>query len=100
LITNFFLFNFTKDLKNVSRAVTLPPFQRALNEFAAYLEFIKVSPLTVKNYLSDINQFLKWVEKNGKKELTEITSKDIKRYLIIEFAAAPEATKERKTDFS
>jgi len=31
------------------------------------------------------------------KELTEITSKDIKRYLIIEFAAAPEATKERKT---
>ena len=35
-----------------------------VNEFRAYLEAEKISPNTVKNYLSDIRQFLTWLESN------------------------------------
>ncbi|BCX15076.1 MAG: hypothetical protein KatS3mg088_759 [Patescibacteria group bacterium] len=89
-------FNFAKKIKNISRSVFIPPLSQAINQFSSYLESQKVSALTRKNYLADINQFSRWVEKTGKKEVKEITSKDIKRYLIIELSNAPEATKDRK----
>ena len=57
--------DFTKDIENVSpnsdkKAVVNPIF----NEFKSYLATEKVSPNTIKNYLSDIRQFLTWVETN------------------------------------
>jgi site-specific recombinase XerD len=36
-----------------------------INGFKAYLEAEKVSPNTIKNYLSDIRQFSAWLEKNN-----------------------------------
>ncbi|QLG70067.1 MAG: hypothetical protein CH104c_0839 [Candidatus Woesebacteria bacterium] len=74
----------------------VPPLERAAAEFSNYLEAQKASFLTRKNYLADINQFLRFIEKQSKKDLQEITSKDIKRYLIIELASSPETTKDRK----
>ena len=35
-----------------------------LNEFRRYLEKEKTSPLTIKNYLSDLRHFLGWLEGN------------------------------------
>ena len=35
-----------------------------VNEYRTYLEAEKVSPNTVKNYVSDIRQFLSWLESN------------------------------------
>jgi len=35
-----------------------------LNEFRRYLEKEKTSPLTIKNYLSDLRHFLGWLERN------------------------------------
>lgn len=35
-----------------------------IDSFKAYLEAEKVSPNTVKNYLSDIKQFMTWLESN------------------------------------
>jgi|GEM_PF-2482322 len=96
LDNNFLSFNFAKNIKNISKAVIVPPLERVVTEFSNYLEVQKASFLTRKNYLADINQFLRFIEKQGKKDLQEITSKDIKRYLIIELASSPEATKDRK----
>jgi len=36
----------------------------AINEFRSYLESEKVSNNTIKNYLSDIRQFMVWLESN------------------------------------
>jgi len=96
LDTNLLSFNFAKNIKNISKAVMVPPLERAAAEFSNYLEAQKASFLTRKNYLADINQFLRFIEKQSKKDLQEITSKDIKRYLIIELASSPETTKDRK----
>ncbi|HKB88492.1 MAG TPA: site-specific integrase [Patescibacteria group bacterium] len=57
--------DFMKGLENV----TLRPGKKAdvdpvINNFKAYLEAEKVSPNTVKNYLSDIKQFMSWLESN------------------------------------
>lgn len=37
----------------------------SVNEFKLHLESQKISPNTVKNYLSDIKQFLSWLETRG-----------------------------------
>lgn len=37
-------------------------FEKILNQFRAGLEKEKVSPVTIKNYLSDVRHFLAWVE--------------------------------------
>jgi site-specific recombinase XerD len=42
------------------RPVTTP----VVEDFKAFLEAEKVSPNTVKNYLSDIKQFMTWLETN------------------------------------
>ena len=34
----------------------------SIEEFRGYLESEKISPNTIKNYLSDIKQFFNWVE--------------------------------------
>ncbi len=92
----FISFDFAQGVKNISKAHDLSPFEKDVKEFSFFLESQKASPLTIKNYLSDISQFLKWIEKTGKKEINQIISKDIKRYLIIELSHAPQNTKDRK----
>jgi site-specific recombinase XerD len=57
--------NFTKDIENISvrhkkKAEVNPVF----SGYKAYLENEKVSPNTIKNYLSDIRHFLTWLETN------------------------------------
>lgn len=41
-----------------------------MNDFKAFLEAEKVSANTIKNYLSDIKQFMSWVEANQPKAQT------------------------------
>jgi site-specific recombinase XerD len=38
--------------------------QPIVDEFKAFLENEKVSESTLKNYISDIRQFVNWLEKN------------------------------------
>ena len=40
-----------------------------VNEFRSYLETQKISRNTIKNYLSDIKQFLSWVELNKQQSI-------------------------------
>ena len=59
-------FDFTTGLENISFSKTkkqsLTPI---ISDFQSYLESQKVSKNTVKNYVSDIRQFLVWIETNG-----------------------------------
>lgn len=58
-------FNFMEGIENVT-AVVKPKVDQisVLNEFRTQLEAEKASPNTIKNYLSDIRQFLAWLEAN------------------------------------
>jgi site-specific recombinase XerD len=57
--------NFTEGIENVStnsaKKATVNPIS---NDFKAHLVNEKVSPNTIKNYLSDIKHFLLWLEQN------------------------------------
>lgn len=59
--------DFMKDVENISGAnkakVSATPL---VGEFRSYLESEKVSKNTIKNYLSDINQFMSWVEASNR----------------------------------
>lgn len=63
--------NFMKDIENISvanrRKSMVSP---VVNDFRSYLETQKVSKNTVKNYVSDIRQFLVWVETNHQSQVT------------------------------
>lgn len=57
--------DFMSEIENISEAKTkrsavLP----VVNEFRGYLVKEKVSPNTIKNYISDVRQFLTWLEQN------------------------------------
>jgi len=80
--TNILDYNFTKDLKNIQTSKPISPFEGYSNQFASSLKSDKASPLTIKNYLSDVNQFLYWTGKIEQRQLSHITSKDIKRYIV------------------
>jgi site-specific recombinase XerD len=41
-----------------------PAIDPVMTNFRSYLEAEKVSPNTIKNYLSDIKQFMNWLETN------------------------------------
>ena len=68
--------DFTKDLKNIG---TSPKNRRkgspVTNDFKSYLEEQKVSPNTIKNYLSDVRHFTAFHP-----TASEITSKSIEGY--------------------
>lgn len=55
--------DFTEGVENLTTLkvtkITLSPI---INEFQAYLEAKKMSKNTLKNYLSDVRQFLSWLE--------------------------------------
>ncbi|MGA3292320.1 MAG: site-specific integrase [Candidatus Microgenomates bacterium] len=58
--------DFMNDIENISlghrqKSSTSP----IIEDYRSYLEAQKVSKSTVKNYVSDIRQFLAWVETNG-----------------------------------
>ena len=58
-------FNFMETIENVTTSKKPAVNSSSLvNEFRAHLEAEKASPNTIKNYLSDINQFLTWLESN------------------------------------
>lgn len=57
--------DFMNGIENISqgkpkRTTTIP----MIEDFRQYLEAEKVAPNTIKNYLSDIRQFLLWFEQN------------------------------------
>lgn len=58
--------DFMKDIENISfvnkQKSTIDPI---VEDFRSYLETEKVSKNTVKNYVSDIRQFLTWIEANN-----------------------------------
>lgn len=57
--------DFMSDIENISSAVkTKSQVNPLVNEFRGYLETEKISGNTIKNYLSDIRQFLTWIESN------------------------------------
>ncbi len=58
-------FNFMEGIENAT-SVKKPQANAIsiINEFRAHLEAEKSSPNTIKNYLSDVRQFLSWLETN------------------------------------
>jgi len=102
-LSRFFLeedllgFDFTSGIENITSTPLAFPVEKSAKEFEAYLATEKISPVTIKNYAADINQFARWTKNLGKKEMKDIVSKDIKRYLVLEFSEAPQATVDRKT---
>lgn len=54
--------NPTSKIKNISQQETKSPAEKVLKNFRNYLEQEKASPLTIKNYLSDLRHFLAWLE--------------------------------------
>lgn len=57
--------DFMGGIENFSyRKVRAPSFARMTDEFRSYLEAEKISGNTVKNYVSDVRQFLAWLESN------------------------------------
>ena len=63
--------DFMKDIENVSEIKThISKVNPIIDDFRSYLESQKVSKNTIKNYLSDIRQFLTCVETNHQSQLT------------------------------
>jgi site-specific recombinase XerD len=57
--------DFMSGIENVGiGAKEKPNMDPVVNDFRAFLEAEKVSSSTIKNYLSDIKQFLTWLETN------------------------------------
>lgn len=59
-------FNFMTGIENkrnqsINKEISLKPI---VDDFKAFLEAEKVSSSTLKNYMSDINQFMDWLAKN------------------------------------
>jgi len=54
-------YNFSKHVVNVS-IVSKPKPTRLIRDFEAHLLEEKISPNTIKSYLSDINQFMEWTK--------------------------------------
>jgi site-specific recombinase XerD len=102
-LSKFFLeedllgFDFASGIENITSTPLAFPVEKSAKEFEAHLATEKISPVTIKNYTADINQFTRWTKNLGKKGMKDITSKDIKRYLVLEFSDAPQATTDRKT---
>jgi site-specific recombinase XerD len=52
-------------IENVGRQIKKKPgIDPVIKDFRSFLEAEKVSPNTIKNYLSDIKQFITWLESN------------------------------------
>ena len=53
-----------------------------LKDFAVFLEEAERSPVTIKNYLCDLNYFWKWLEQKNNQKLTpeKITPTDLRDY--------------------
>lgn len=66
--TQFIDADFMEGVENIlaggGSARKKPQENSAINEFKAFLEAEKISPNTIKNYLSDIKQFMSWLEDN------------------------------------
>lgn len=57
--------DFMGEIENISEAkIKRAGASPVINEFRGYLQKEKVSPNTIKNYISDIRQFLSWLESN------------------------------------
>ena len=57
--------DFTTGIENVSsKPIKKPSVNPVFNDFRSFLEAEKVSPNTIKNYLSDIRHFLTWLDSN------------------------------------
>ena len=60
--------DFMIGIENSSEAKVIKEIKMAdhpsIGEFRSYLESEKISPNTIKNYLSDIRQFMIWLENN------------------------------------
>lgn len=54
--------NFTEGVENVSENRKRPTSSPFLEKFKLHLEAEKVSKNTIKNYVSDVKQFLAWIE--------------------------------------
>jgi len=66
--TQLLNFDFMAGIENITSV-------SVVNEFRAHLEGQKASPNTIKNYLSDIRQFLTWLEAN--QEILNSTAKRV-----------------------
>lgn len=57
-------------------------FENYWERFAAHLEQLERSPLTIKNYRSDLKAFVKWLDQPGQAlpSLTKVSSKEMKQY--------------------
>lgn len=59
-------FDFTQSVTNISQRKETQVLESSLvTDFRSYLEQGKASKNTIKNYVSDVKQFLDWLEKNN-----------------------------------
>jgi site-specific recombinase XerD len=62
--------DFMSQIENISHATKAKPqIDPIIKQFRAQLEAEKVSPNTIKNYLSDVRQFLSWLEANNQTQI-------------------------------
>lgn len=59
-------FNFMDGVQNISdiRKIGALSYHSVINQFTSHLEAEDVSKSTIKNYVSDVRQFLTWLERN------------------------------------
>jgi site-specific recombinase XerD len=58
--------NFMQGIENIGKGtVKKKDTSPIIDDFKAYLEAEKISQNTIKNYLSDIKQFMSWLETNN-----------------------------------
>lgn len=62
--------DFMNEIENVSLRKTTVATHPAVKNFQSYLEAKNVSKNTVKNYVSDVRQFLTWLEINNQQSTT------------------------------
>lgn len=73
LILNEILhFDFMENTTNIKKEKFMPEEKQIISEFSQYLTSEKISQNTSKNYISDIKQFLGWVEKNTNRQSVNI----------------------------
>ncbi len=68
-------------LSKIEGNIKTKGFKKLLIDFYSYLKVMNRSNLTVRWYMDDSIAFLKWVEKNGKRDIERVGKNDLRDFL-------------------
>ena len=60
-------FDFMNGTQNIIKTQTINEVELVINEFKRHLASERISPNTIKNYVSDVKQFFSWIDAKGAK---------------------------------